>query len=315
LRRRFAPLTRDWPRPSLDGLRWLARASVGSWFGAFGWKLLSMSNNLVLTVTGSPELVPLYSCTARLSVMLLQVGWIVPDSGLVGLAQLYGEGRTARLREVTRAMLRLHLMLAGGAATIVLAINPAFVSWWVSEAMFGGHWLNLLLAGGIAIGSIAHALATICSVLGRRLEIGFITMANGAVQVAAACALTFAIGFQGIAAAAILAAAVTTVPVGLRLLAALTGVGARALLSTLTEWSCRALPAFAAALGVGIWVPAGAVWLATAAWVPIGCLYVWMIRPLYAELPLDPRFRSVLAALRLLPQAEATTVAAPELVV
>jgi hypothetical protein len=40
-----------------------------------------------------------------------------------------------------------------------------------------------------------------------------------------------------------------------------------------------------------------------------------MIRPLYAELPLDPRFRSVLAALRLLPQAEATTVAAPELVV
>jgi hypothetical protein len=155
-------------------------------------------------------------------------------------------------------------------------------------------------------------VATICSVLGRRLEVGLVTIANGAVQVAVACALTFALGFQGIAAAAIIAGALTTVPVGLRLLAALTGVGARTLLATLTQWSWRALPSFAAALAAGIWIPVGAVWLACLAWVPIGVMYAWMIRPLYAELPLDPRFRSLLATLRLVPSTGAATVAAPE---
>jgi O-antigen/teichoic acid export membrane protein len=315
LRVRYAPLTRHWPRPSLDGVRWLARTSIGAWFGAFGWKLLSMSNGLVLTATGHPELVPLYSCTARLGLMLVQMAWIVPDSGLVGLAQLHGEGRRARLQEITRAMLRLHLILAGIAMTAVLAVNPAFVSWWVSEAMFGGHRLNVLLAAGIATGSIAHAMGTVSSVLGRRLEVGIATVANGIVQVLSAYALTFVMGFQGLALAALLAACVTLLPVGLKVAAWQTGTSARLLLWTIAQWLLRALPLCAAAFAVGFIVPVGAVWLAGALWLPIGLAYVWTMRPLYAELPIDPRFRTLLATLRLVPASDPTTVGVPEPVV
>jgi O-antigen/teichoic acid export membrane protein len=314
LRVRYRWLLREWPRPSVEGLRWLAQTSIGSWLGAFGWRLLSMSNGLILTATGSPELVPLYSCTARLSVTLAQMGWIVPDSGLVGLAQLHGEGKRLRLQEITRAMLRLHLIVGGAAATVVLAVNPAFVSWWVSEALFGGHWLNTLLAAGMVTASIAHAFATIASVLGRRLEVGLATIANGVVQVGAAFALTLAIGFQGIAIAAVAATVVTMFPAGLRLLARATGLTPAALIAPMVQWGTRAAPVFAAALAVGLWVPANAIWMAALLWVPIGAAYVWAVRPLYAELPLDPKFRAVLAAVRLVPRPEAAAVAAGETV-
>jgi O-antigen/teichoic acid export membrane protein len=315
LRRRYPLLAHNWPWPSLSGLRWLARTSIGAWLGAFGWRLLSMSNGLVLTATGSPELVPLYSCTARLSVTLVQMGWIVPDSGLIGLAQLHGERRPERLQEVVRAMVRLHLIIAGAAMTVVLAFNPAFVAWWVSEALFGGHWLNGLLAAGIVAGSVTHAFATVASVLGRRTEVGLVTLANGVVQVAVAYLLTKMLGFQGLAIAAILGACLTMLPAGLRLLSAQTGVRRRVLITPMLQWGIRALPAMAAALAVGLWVPSGAIWSAGLLWLPIGMAYVWMIRPLYTEIPLDPRFRAILQMLRLVPPADASRVSAAEPVV
>lgn len=306
LRMAFPAIATGWPQPSLDGLRWLAATSVGAWLGSFGWRLLSASNSLVLAAAGNPELVPLYSCTSRLVITLTQMAWIVPDSGLIGLAQLHGEGRTDRLRAITHAMVRLHLILAGAVMTVVLAVNPSFVSWWVSEALFGGHWLNTLLAAGVAVASLGHAGATIVSVLGRRLEIGLATLANGVLQVTLAYALARTIGFQGIAVAAIVAAAVTLLPVGLRLLGT-AGTPAGALLNTVWQWLARASLPLLAALAVGLWVPSGALWRAALLWVPVGAVYVWMVRPLLAELPVDPRFRAVLAALRLMPVADVAT--------
>jgi O-antigen/teichoic acid export membrane protein len=314
LRARFPALVHGWPRPSAEGVRWLIGTAVGAWLGAFGWKLLSMSNGLVLTAVGHPELVPLYSCTARLSSVAVQMGWIIPDSGLVGLAQLLGEGRLARLREVTRTMLQLHLVIAGAAATFLLAINPAFVSWWVSPALFGGHRLNGLLAAGVVVGSMAHALMTIPSVLGRRLEIGWTTIANGGVHVVLAYVLATVMGFAGIAVAAIVAAATTALPVGLRITAERTGSTPRELAAGAIAWGARAWPAAVLALVAGVMMPVGAVWMAAACWAPIGVLYVWLTRPLYRDLPIDPRFRAALARVRLMPAVEPAA-AAPELTV
>jgi O-antigen/teichoic acid export membrane protein len=298
---RFPALRRDWPRPSWQALRWLAQAGIGGWVGAFGWKLIAMSSGLLLAIVGHPELVPLYSCTARLSVALMQMGWIVPDSGLVGLAQLHGEGRPERLRQMARAMLRLHLIIGGGSATVLLAINPAFVSWWVSEALYGGHQLNVLLAAGVVVGSVSHALATVASVVGRRIEVGVATLANGVLHVTIAYVLLRMMGFQGIALAALVAVALSMLPVGVHLVATQTGMAPRELVRSIVVWAVRAGWLLAAAFVVGLLVPPGSVWLAIVLWLPIGALYLWMVRPLYDELPLDPRFRDLLVRLRLIP--------------
>jgi O-antigen/teichoic acid export membrane protein len=298
---RFSHLARDWPWPGIAGLKALVRTSVGSWLGAFGWRLMAMSNGLVLTATGHPELVPMYSCTSRLSSTLLQMGWVAPDSGLLPLAHLHGERNPQRLREIVRAMVSLHLIVAGGAAVVVLAVNPSFVAWWVSEALFGGHWLNLLLASGMIVAALAHATATIASVLGRRLEIGLAGIANGLVQVAGAYALALLVGFQGVAIAAIGAAVLTTVPVGLTLLGRQTGTSARALVGLVARWALRATGPLVVALAIGTFMPLGPLWLVIGAGLPVGLAYVWLMRPFYVDMPIEARFRSILEQLRLLP--------------
>lgn len=301
LRGRFPSLAGAWPWPTLTGVLALGRTSIGAWLGAFGWRLMSTSNGVLLVAVGHPELVPLYSCTSRLSMTLSQMGWIVPDSGLVPLAQLFGEGNRARLRQVVEAMLRLHLIIAGGSVTILLAINPAFVSWWVSEALYGGDRLNLLLAAGVIVGAMTHAVATVASVLGRRLEVGAAALANGVLQVAIAYVLTRAVGFQGLAVAAIVAGLVTMLPAGSRLLAVEADTHWRASAATLWAWTARTWWLFAAAAAIGLAVPPGAVWLAATLWAPVGCLYLWAVRPFYVDLPLDPKLRTWLVRARLVP--------------
>ncbi|HSL24333.1 MAG TPA: hypothetical protein VK886_22555 [Vicinamibacterales bacterium] len=311
LHTRFRHLARGWPVPTVQGVRWLLHESVGAWLGVFGWRLLSTTNAIVLTAAGHPELVPLYSCTARLSTVLTQMGWVLPDSGLVGLAQLQGEGRPARLREVSAALLKLHVIIAGGTATLLVAVNPAFVSWWVGPQLYGGDTLNVLLAAGLLLGAITHALVTVSAVLGRRVEVGVAAIVNGLLQVGLAFLLVQRIGYVGLAVAALASAAVTTLPVAIRLAAATAGVSATASLLALRDWALRAAVPVAIALAVGLLAPAGRLPLALAMWVPVAVAYVWLLRPLIGDLPLDPKLHATFVRLRLLPAAERGIAAEP----
>jgi hypothetical protein len=79
-------------------------------------------------------------------------------------------------------MLRLHALLAGGAACLILAVNPAFVRAWVGPALFGGLGLSALLSASILLSSIVHGLITTASVLGNRFRVGVVVLVNGTVQ-------------------------------------------------------------------------------------------------------------------------------------
>ena len=90
-----------WTRPTLATVRPLFANGAGVWLGTVGWALLAATNAIVITYLGHPEWVPIYAVTAKLSTMSTQLAWVLPDSGLVGLAQLYGEHRDpGRLRSV-----------------------------------------------------------------------------------------------------------------------------------------------------------------------------------------------------------------------
>ena len=113
-------LLRGWPRPSWRMCRTLLTNGVGVWGGMFGWQLVAASNGLVMTTLGRPEWIAIYACTAKLTGIATQLAWVVPDAGLVGLAQVHGETpRPERLRPLVLLMLRLHLLLAGGAACVL----------------------------------------------------------------------------------------------------------------------------------------------------------------------------------------------------
>jgi O-antigen/teichoic acid export membrane protein len=286
-----------WPRPSLAQIRRLVTEGVGGWLGGFGWQLSAMSNSLVLASTGRADWIVVYACTSKTTQLLLQLSWIVPDSALVGLAQIHGEGRAARRRDIADALLKLYLTAAGGAAILVLAVNPAFVRWWVGTEFFGGTVLNLLLAAGLLVSSLAHAFAALASALGRRLAIGASGLLQGGVHIVLAVGLTVWLGLEGLAAASILSASVTMIPIGLRTLNAAADLAPDGVGRDVAAWSWRAVPILIIAAATG--AAGGGLWASAVASIALGMMYLWLTRPFYAELPIDSRYRRLLAAVRL----------------
>jgi O-antigen/teichoic acid export membrane protein len=303
----------QWRRPALADLRLLLGNSIGAWFGMIGWQFIAASNSFVIAYLGHPEWVPIYACTAKLGVLLMQLGWVLPDSGLVGLAQLHGEQPgSRRLTDRIEAVLQLHLLLAGVTACGVLAFNPAFVRWWVGEAFFGGLPLNTLLAFSIVTSSLAHGLMTATSVIGRRLPVGVVTLGNAAMQVAGAVALGRRWGLPGIAVAAVLSTMLISVPGGMYLVRSTVEVTVRRLAGALViPWLWRAAPLAATAFLIGFAHRSTGVWVAAMASLVIAALYVRQMRPFYLTLPLDPRWVRWLVSLRLLPHAPAVSMESP----
>jgi hypothetical protein len=199
-------------------------------------------------------------------------------------------------------LLRLHLLLAGAAVCAVLAFNPAFVALWVGPEFFGGVVLHVLLAFGIVVSSLMHGLVTAAAVLGNRLRVGVLALLNGVLQIGCALLLGVLWGLVGIALAALVTGLVTTVPGGVRLLAP-SAITLRSLVSRVVmPWLGRAAPLMGAA-GVAGAVSRGLPWWsAAAATVALSAAYLWWMRPLYRELPLDTRWSRWLVSLRLLPE-------------
>lgn len=299
----------QWQRPTAAEVRALFRNGIGVWFGMFGWQIIAASSSIVITYIGHPEWVPVYACTAKLSAMSMQLGWILPDSGLIGLAQLHGEHPgSRRLAHRIEALLRLHLLLAGAGACGVLAFNPAFVTRWVGAAFFAGSSLNALLAVGIVASSLVHGYLTVAAVLGRRLPVGVITLGNAGLQLVCAVVLGHRLGLLGIAAAGPLSTALISLPAGIHLLRMSGAVTIQEFFrDSILPWLIRVVPLATAASLVGIFHASMGIWSAGLLSALLGAAYVWHMRPLYHVLPVDPRWARWLVSLRLLPPMSAAT--------
>ena len=303
LRTRYiAPdLFHSWSMPTFKDIVSLFSGSVGAWLGGFGWQLVATSNSLVITYLGYPEWVPVYVCTAKLGSLLTQMCWMMPDSALVGLAQLHGEGKKERVSYVVTTMLQLHLLMSGAAACIVLALNPAFVNWWVGPRFFGGLLLNGLLAISLIWSSLVHGLICSSAVLGDRLQVGCIQIINGVLHLVLAVSLGTRWGLPGIAAATLIGSTLSTFPFSLWLLGNVTRVRSGWLLKHLfSGWLVRIVPLLALASFLGAFgLLNSIVWLVGGG-IGVCLIYIWWMRSLYQLLPLDPRLMRWLTALRLL---------------
>jgi O-antigen/teichoic acid export membrane protein len=293
---RFAP-------PRFDYLRTLLANGFGAWLGGLGWQLLAASNGIVITYMGHPELVPVYACTAKLSAMCMQLGWVLPDSSHIGLAQLHG-ARTSpeRIRRVVIMVQRVHLLIAGATACILFAFNPAFVTRWVGPGFFAGLSLNALLAIGVILHSFVHGLVSSASIIGNRPKVGVLVLINGLIQTPLAVFLGHRFGLDGVAWAGLIAAVVTVLPGSIVLLRPTASLSARGLASELiAPWAARGMPWMLAAALVGALYQTLGVWVSGAIAGSIALAYAWQMRPLYATLPVEKRWADWLVRFRLIP--------------
>jgi O-antigen/teichoic acid export membrane protein len=300
--RRLCPeCLRNWPRPTLAGCRTLFREGVGAWLGGFGNRLINASNGLILLFLGHPEGVTIYACTAKLGQLLQQTCWILPDSGLVGLAQLHGEGTCERLRAVVCNLLRVHLLLAGGGAALLLMVNPGFVGWWVGADYFGGALLNILLAVALITASLSHGLVTTVAVAGWRFQVGAAALLQGALYVPLALWLGGSFGLPGLPAAFVFTEVVVSVCWAVVLQRAAFDLSAGQIgRRVLWPWAVRLLPVLAAAGLTGVALRTAPLWLTAVVSTLAGAVCLWWVRPLFDELPLPARLERWLVRVGLL---------------
>lgn len=304
-------LLRGWPRPTFAGLRTLLGHGLGAWSGALGWQLQSASTGLVITSLGRPEWIAVFACTSKLTSLTTQLAWVIPDAGLVGLAQVRGEQPPPqRLAVLVMLMLRLHLLLAGGAACVLLVLNPAFVRHWVGAPLFAGTTVNLLLSLAIVAASLAHGLMTSASVIGNRVRVGTFALVHGAVQVVVAWGFGVWWGLAGVAAASLAASLLIAIPAGAYLVRPATGLTVQGLWrDVLRPWALRAAPVIALSGAAGLRLAAGDLMPAVVVATSAGALYVVQMRTLLTALPIAPRWARWLVSLRVLPAPAAQAVA------
>src|SRR4029079_5685178 len=108
---RIAPeLLRGWHLPRHGTMRAMMAQGLGSWTAGLGWRMVAASDSIVILAGMGPAAAVVYAMTFKLGGIAMQMSWQLPDAGLVGLAQLKGEGRADRVREVTVSLLRLVLI-------------------------------------------------------------------------------------------------------------------------------------------------------------------------------------------------------------
>lgn len=297
-------LLTGWDRPSLSKMLRLTKEGLGTWMGGFGWRMTAATNSAIIVSVSSPERVVVYACSAKMGEILMQMAWQLSDSGLVGLAQLSGEGKQERVREVVVAMLRLLLIAAGGVAYAVLAFNPSFVGLWVGADKFGGFTLNILLSAAFIGLSLTHGLFVPAAVLGNRFQVGLVTLIQGIFHLVAAVALGHVFGLPGVALASIFGSFVLAFPLGARILRRCTRLTSGDLWGgALVPWFLRVVPILVLGAAVGMWIPQTSISLPVLLAPLMGFLYIWYMRPLYSGLPLPTSVKPWLMRMRLLPHA------------
>lgn len=296
-------LLTGWSRPAFSELSHLMKEGFGTWLGNFGWRMIAASNSAIIVAIRGPEVAVVYACTAKMGEILMQIAWQLPDSGMVGLAQLSGEGDQKRVREVVLSMLRLLLLTTGGVACAVLLLNPGFVSLWVGADKFGGVALNALLAAVVIGHSLTHGLVVPASVLGSRIQAGLLTLIQGGLFLLAATLLGLLFGVNGVAAASLIGSLLFMVPLAARMLKRRTGLSFKRVWdAAIMPWLVRVVPLMLAGGAIGAWLAMKSFWFAILIAPLFGAIYLWGMRPLYVGLPLPLRFRPWLIKMRLLPQ-------------
>jgi O-antigen/teichoic acid export membrane protein len=290
--------------PSRADFFMLFRDGFGVWMGGIGWRMVAASSSLVIVAVASPGAAVIYACTTKLGDMLMQMAWQLGDSGLIGLAQLSGEGRHERVREVVLAMLRLFSVASGGVAYVVLGFNAAFVGLWVGADKFGGYALSALLATNVILLSVTHGLFVTGAVLGSRFQTGVATLLQGVLNIALAVILGRSFGLVGVAAACSLSTLLLAIPLGVKCLRRVTGLtGADLWRGVFASWGGRVAAMLCVGAALGHWLVAGAVWVVILAAPGMGLLYLWYMRSLYVGMPFPARVRPWLVKVRLLPNA------------
>ena len=251
---------------------------------------------LVAWLFGPAAVVP-YACTQKLISVLANQPQVLTQAAAPALSELRMGASREKLFSVTSA-LSLALMLASGAVvTVVLAVNHAFVSWWVGPGQYGGLVLTAVFLTAMLVRHWNTALVYSLFSFGHERRLSLTTLADGAVTLILSLVLARVVGAIGVPLGFLGGALVVSIPANLTALARHTGVSCATFTSTLRPWALRLMILVPLAAAANLLVTPTGVVPVISLLLLAASAYTAMMAPVALQPPLGEYVRQTMAPL------------------
>ncbi len=248
--------------------------------------LINGADVLIIAAALGPARVVPYVLTGKLAAVAANLPYTIAHTAGPGLSEMRVREPRERLAEVTGALTQGVLLASGLAAVVVLALNHAFVRWWVGPAQFGGQALTVLFVALMVLRHWGTTLVYTAYSFGRERATALIGIGEGVVAAGVTLLLVPRVGIAGGALGALAGAVLVTLPLTLRVVAREVGTGVGAVVAPLLPWLARlAGPLVVAAALTLAWTP-GNVFTLAAAGAALAGLYVLVMHRLALRPPL-----------------------------
>jgi O-antigen/teichoic acid export membrane protein len=246
---------------------------------------------------GAAAIVP-YNCTGKLINVLSNQPQHIMRAAEPGLSQMRMSESRARLAAVTNALSLAMLLASGLVVTVCLAVNPAFVQWWVGGKYFSGFGLTLLFSISMVLRHLNITAIYTLFAFGHEKLLAMTSLADGVLSTA--LSILFALLLHspaGIVLGSIASTCCVLVFANGRKLSAELAVRQRDLYKPLAGWFWRMV-----LVGFGAYVVSGFGAKGFAAIASIGCAaaaaYAGIMLPVALRSSLEPYLRPVLSRFR-----------------
>lgn len=273
-------------------------AASGAWVtvNQIAQVLLAGTDVLISGALFGPIVTVTYACTAKLASLLGGYPSAFMQYAGPGLSELRATASRERLATVTGALSQAMLLLSGGVALVVLAVNGGFVTWWVGPERYGGLALTVAFVAQMMLRhwnvSVGYALYS----FGYERHLAIVAIVDGLVTTACSIGLARHMGLVGIPLGSVIGVALVSLPANLSRLAAEMRAPRRSTMFLHAPFAARLAPAAAVAIAIDRYrVPDTVPALAAAAVLVTAC-YIALMLPHALRAPLGPYLRPRLEA-------------------
>jgi O-antigen/teichoic acid export membrane protein len=186
-----------------------------------------------------PAAVVLYACTVKLIQVVNAQPYMIAVAALPAISELAAGGDRERLWRAARAVGQGIVILSGGLVIVVIAVNAAFVKFWVGPEQYAGPLVTLLAVLVMVCRHWCFGLGQVMYALGAERLLAAASLADAAVTLTATVAWVSVVGVLGVPLGSMTGLFLTNVPAALVWLSRQVGGGPLIVLGWAAPWAVR----------------------------------------------------------------------------
>jgi O-antigen/teichoic acid export membrane protein len=198
--------------------------------------LIKGSDVLLLAGLEGPSAVVPYSCSIKLTSVLANQPQVILQAAQPGLTQLRATADPSHISQVIGSLSQAMLMLSGGVACAVIAINGGFVRHWVGANQYLGFVFTLLIAFSMLARHWNTSTIYTLFCFGKERYISIIGLIDGGCFVLLMYLLVRRWGVIGIPIASTASACLISLPCNIRVLSQVTSVSWWEQITPVRKW-------------------------------------------------------------------------------